>query len=84
MKKNDLQTAIYTLKKKYGVIPDGYCIYREAYLFRAYKAGLSENDKKQTFNPFYLVDPRRNIAGQFSPTFDMDGFQNAMADFKKL
>lgn len=84
METNGLQTAIRALGKRYGVIPDGYCIYNGAYLFRAFEKGLSENDKRQTLDPFYLVDIRKNIVGQFSPVFDMSGFQKAMKEFKKL
>lgn len=77
-----LDKAIKLLKSKCEVIPEKYCIYNGAHIFLAYPPNTT--NKESLLSPLYLVDVSKNLAGPFSPAFDLDGFFKATENLKSL
>lgn len=70
-----LTRAIELLRNKCKVVPEKYAMYNGAFMFMAYPPNTK--DKEDSFNPYYLVDLKREAAGHFSPAFDLEGFFKA-------
>lgn len=77
-----INNAVEILKKKYNVIPVKYTMYNNDYLIYAYPPGTK--DPNHVMSPWYIIDTKTKKVGSFSPIFDLEGFNKATENMKKI